>query len=253
MDVYWLEQIEADVPVENDWLSTSEAIFLDGLRFARRRAHWRLGRWTAKRALAVCLNLPGSPPALAKIEICPSPSGAPEVFIDNRPAALAISLSHRSDRAVCAVAPSAVELGCDLELIEPRSDAFIADYFTPEERALVMRQPAAQRPRILALLWSAKESALKALRAGLRLDTRSLSVDLVDVSLGVTGWSPLQLCSTGGKIFQGWWQSADPMVRTVVVAPPSPPPIPLKITAYSPANMSCAPEPVLFMSSVPGE
>ena len=50
--------------------------------------------------------------------------------------------------------------------IEPRSDAFVADYFTIEEQALVARASAADRDRILALLWSGKESALKALREG---------------------------------------------------------------------------------------
>ena len=71
---------------------------------------------------------------------------------------------------------SGAELGCDLEIVEPRSDAFIADYFTAEEQALIERTSAADRSLLLALLWSAKESALKALRAGLRLDTRSVIV-----------------------------------------------------------------------------
>jgi len=32
-----------------------------------------------------------------------------------------------------------VEIGCDLEVVEPRSDAFVADYFTSEEQALIAR------------------------------------------------------------------------------------------------------------------
>ena len=78
MDVCWLEQTEADVPAENDWLNASEAARLNAMRFAKRRADWRLGRWTAKRALAVCLNLPFDRRALAGIEIRSAPSGAPE-------------------------------------------------------------------------------------------------------------------------------------------------------------------------------
>lgn len=228
MDVYWLEQTQADVPAENDWLSTKEAGFLGSLCFPKRRADWRLGRWTAKRAVASCLQLPDSPPALAKLEICRAPSGAPEVFIDNKRAALTISLSHRSDRALCAVGPAGVELGCDLELIEPHSDAFLADYFTAEEQALVARRPASERLRLLALLWSGKESALKALHAGLGLDTRSVIVDLVNPAIGSPGWCPFRVRSTSGKIFYGWWQSSDPVVRTLVAAPPPAPPIALK-------------------------
>ena len=236
MDVYWLEQTEADVPEENDWLSPGEAVRLERLRIARRRAQWRLGRWTAKRAAAACLDSPERPPAFAKIAICPAPSGAPQVFFEEKPAALTISISHREDRAICAVARPGVELGCDLELIEPHSDAFITDYFTAEERGLVARHCAAEWPRILALLWSGKESALKALGAGLRLDTRSVIVDLVDVSAGENCWSPFQVRCAGGKIFHGWWQQAEHMVRTVVAAPPPASPILLEIHADAPGE-----------------
>jgi 4'-phosphopantetheinyl transferase len=232
MDVYWLEQTEADVPRENDWLAPREAAFQLGLRYAGRRATWRLGRWTAKRALAICFNLPESPAELAKIEVRRAPSGAPEVFLENKLAAVTISLSHRNGGAICAVALPAVELGCDLELIEPHSDAFIADYFAAEEQSRVAQQSAADRPGLLALLWSGKESALKALRAGLRLDTRSVIVDLVDMSTDVKCWRPLQVRYTGGKIFDGWWQVADRMVRTVVAAPPPAPPISLKFVTH---------------------
>ncbi len=40
---------------------------------------------------------------------------------------------------------SGVELGCDLEVIEPRSEAFLSDYFTAEEQALVARAHATDR------------------------------------------------------------------------------------------------------------
>jgi 4'-phosphopantetheinyl transferase len=225
MEVHWQEQIEADVPVDDDWLGASEATFLGGLRFAKRRADWRLGRWTAKRALAIWLGVPSHPEVLAKIEIRPAPSGAPEVFVANKPGAVTVSITHRGGRAACAVAPSDIEMGCDLELIEPHSDAFISDYFTLEEQVLVTEAPATDRPRLLALLWSAKESALKALHKGLRLDTRSVVVRLVEDSFDLNGWSPLQVRYTDGQVFHGWGQQADGIVRTLVAAPPPHPPI----------------------------
>ena len=174
MNVYWLEQIQGDVPPGDDWLSASEVACQHALRFAKRRADWTLGRWTAKCAVAAYLNLPAQPLVLAKIEIHPTASGAPEAFVDERPAAVTISLSHRDGRAICAVAQLGVELGCDLEVIEPRSEAFLSDYFTAGEQALVARAPTADQTRLVTLLWSAKESTLKALKTGLRLDTRSV-------------------------------------------------------------------------------
>jgi 4'-phosphopantetheinyl transferase len=239
LDVYWLEQTEADVPVDDDWLSTSEAVRLNGMRFAKRRTEWRLGRWTAKRALAISLNMPGHREALAGIEIRPADSGAPEVFFANQPATFTISLSHRRGTAVCAVAPSGVALGCDLEIIEPRDDSFIADYFAPEERALMARKSIADQPRLLALLWSGKESALKALREGLRLDTRSVIVTPVEApqrrgedhqqcagpSCGPNPWHRLHVRYTDGQIFHGWWQHTGDLLRTLVAASPLAPPI----------------------------
>jgi 4'-phosphopantetheinyl transferase len=233
LDVYWLEQSEADVPKEDDWLSASEAVRLKSMRFAKRRADWRLGRWTAKRALALSLNMPRHPKALAGIEIRPAQSGAPEVFLANQPAWVTVSLSHRGGSAVCAVALSGAALGCDLEIIEPRSDAFMADYFTAEEQAWVAQESVADRSRLLALLWSGKESALKALREGLRLDTRCVTVSLVEApqSGDANGWRPLHVRYGDGQTFHGWWQHTGDLLRTLVAAPPPGPPILLKATS----------------------
>lgn len=232
-DVYWLEQTEADVPAENDWLSAGEIRRLIDMRFAKRRGDWRLGRWTAKRALAICLNLPQDPRSLAEIEIRAAASGAPEAFPAGQPAAISVSMSHRSGRAVCAVAFSVVALGCDVEKVEPRSDAFVADYFAAHEQALVARSPAADRSRLLALLWSAKESALKALHAGLRLDTRLVVVSPKDIASSHGGWHPLEVRHIDGQVFLGWWQLEGDFVWTMVSAPPPEPPVPLHISAYS--------------------
>jgi len=232
MNVYWFEQTEADVPAENDWLSADEAACLKGMGFAKRRADWRLGRWTAKRALSVCLDVPAHPQVFKKIEIRPAASGAPEVFFADQPTAVTISLSHRAGRAACAVAMSGMEMGCDLEMVEPHSNAFVADYFTSEEQALVARTAPVDRARLLALLWSAKESTLKALHEGLRLDTRCVIVSPFAASFDLNGWSPLRVRYTGGQVFQGWWQQADDILRTVVAAQPLDSPIPLIIPAH---------------------
>ena len=232
MKVYWLEQKEADVPGTNEWLSANEVLYLSSMRVAKRRTDWRLGRWTAKCALSVYLEVPANLQVFKKMDIRPAPSGAPEAFFDNQPAAVTISLSHRSGVAICAVAKSGVAMGCDLEMVEPRSAAFVADYFTVEEQTLVARASAADRTSLLALLWSAKESALKALHEGLRLDTRSVMVNPRAASFDLNGWSPMSVSYTGGQVFQGWWQRAGNVVRTVVADPPPDSPIPFKIPAH---------------------
>ncbi len=222
--ICWLGQTQADVPAENDWLSVSECVCLSGLHFAKRRDDWRLGRWTAKCAVASLQRRPTDLQTLAQIEIRPALSGAPEVFIANDPAAVTISISHRSGAAICAVAGSGVDLGCDQEVIEARSEAFVADYFTEDEQALVARISEAERSPLVTLLWSAKESALKALREGLRLDTRTVAVSPLDQAADPNGWRPLRVCADG-RTFQGWWQQARGMIQTFVADPPPDSPI----------------------------
>ena len=126
MELYWLEQTESDVPADDHWLSPEESICLHSMRFAKRRDDWRLGRWTAKRALVAHLRLPTYIRALADVEIHAAESGAPEVFLYGEPADFTISLSHRAGTALCTVGPPVSNFGCDLERIEPRSEAFVS-------------------------------------------------------------------------------------------------------------------------------
>jgi 4'-phosphopantetheinyl transferase len=252
MDVYWMEQRQSDVPVGSHWLSTDELDCLGTLSFPKRRGDWRLGRWTAKRALSVYLKLGCYPQSLANIEIRPAASGAPEAFVGRRPAAASISLSHSNGSAVCAIAPFGTALGCDLELIEPRSDAFVADYFTTEEQALVAQMSVKDRPKLLALLWSAKESALKALHEGLRLDTRSVTVSLRENAINSASdrercskqsgltlgqqkpiWRQLAVRYTNGDVFQGWWRQSGDLLLSLVAAPPPFAPIALEIPTWN--------------------
>jgi len=215
--VYWLEQREGDLPPQQDWLSPGEGLVLDSLHFPKRRTDWLLGRWTAKKALAICFGIRHQPAQLARIEIRAAPTGAPEAFLADRTIATNISLSHSSGRAMCAVVLCETTLGCDLEKVEPRSDAFVEDYFTSEEQATVRSAPSADRGLVSTLIWSAKESALKALRTGLRVDTRSVTVSVNDASaLGLPGWRQLQVRYAEDQNLEGWWQAADGFVRTVV-------------------------------------
>lgn len=251
IDVYWLEKSEADLPSDDSWLSPDESTRLRGMRFPKRRADWRLGRWTAKCALAACLKMPAGRTAFAQLEIRSTASRAPQVFICGKAAPVTISLSHRQNVAMCAVAPPGAALGCDLELVEPRTQTFVEDYFTREEIWLLRQTADDSRYRITALLWSAKESALKALGVGLQLDVRSLAVagltdglcqDRKEAAINsvksttagqipVEGWHSLQVRGTEHQIFNGWWQESGGLVRTLVAAPP--PSIPILLNAQA--------------------
>jgi 4'-phosphopantetheinyl transferase len=249
MKVYWYEQNLSDVPAEEVWLSIAERNHLRSLRFAKRRADWLLGRWTAKNAVAMFLSLTASSSRLTDIEIWPTMSGAPRVLFRGGPVPISISLSHRESVALCALGAACALLGCDLEAVEPHSEAFVADYFSAEEQALVQEAQPADREWILSLLWSGKESALKVFGEGLRLDTRQVIVSVRSMlelqneradnpspcssfcvrkfSRG-NGWRPLEVRKTSGQILQGWWSQTAKLMRTVLAVPPPDPPIRMK-------------------------
>jgi len=238
MQIYWLEQDAAEVSDEADWLSAAELARLSSFHIAKRRRDWRLGRWTAKHAVAAYLKLASEPSTLAAIEIRSAASGAPEAFLDGYRARASISLSHRDGCAACAVASQEFTLGCDLEVVEPRCEAFVTDYFSLDEQQAIARAPGSERFRLLALLWSAKESALKALRTGLRMDVRSVWIsfgealtDANTLALGdsscTAGWRPFTAHHPDG-IFYGWYDCSGTFVRTIVSAPQCGPPMALQ-------------------------
>jgi 4'-phosphopantetheinyl transferase len=214
MLIRWLARGMRDVPESDDWLTPAESARLASLRFPKRRTEARLARWTAKAALTAALGLDDGAGTLAGIEIRAAATGAPEAFLGEEPAPAAVSLTDRADWAVCVVAPVDLAVGCDLELVEPRSDAFVRDWLTPAEQDLVRGAAQGIERQLLAnLVWSAKESALKALQTGLRRPTRSVEVDVVE-RMGQERWARLLVRSEEGLTFPGWWRRYGDFVLT---------------------------------------
>jgi 4'-phosphopantetheinyl transferase len=209
--VYWFTQNLSDVPQDNDWLSEEERCVLSGLRFEKRRNDWRLGRWTAKKVIAQCLSQVNLKPSLLKIRA--AADGAPEAFYDNKPLDISISISHAAQRSLCAAGPKEYSVGCDLEVLDPREDSLIQDYFTPEEIELCHK--AKDKTVVTNLIWSAKESMLKSLREGLRMDTRSVQA-LPCFGNSEQEWQQWTgHCAELSRAFYGWWRIEDGFVYTI--------------------------------------
>jgi len=215
----------ADAPGDDAWLSPREAAWVARMRFPKRRTEFRLGRWTAKKALALYLGRDASAPALGSIEIDRAPDGAPLPLVEGRPADAYLTMTDRADQAVCLVGPPGTALGCDLELVEARSHAFVADFLTPAEQALVAAA-GEERDLVANLVWCGKESALKVLRTGLRRDTRSVEVSFPG-GAEVAGWAPMSVRAVEGAVFPGWWRRFGAFVLTLAATEPFAPPRPL--------------------------
>ncbi len=225
MIIRWLNQTAAQVPPDDGWLSADERAVLASLTVPKRRADWRLGRWTAKRALSALVgraDLPQVSPVrllASDIVIRARADGSPEAMARGLPLPFVLSLSHCDNQAMCAVAPEGVAIGCDVEAIGERDRAFVIDWFTSREAATIDRAAPADRAWQVTLVWSAKESALKALRTGLSVDTRD-----VEVKFGGAGvenrWQPVEVrASAPYSRFGGWWRIERDRIYTVVSAP----------------------------------
>jgi 4'-phosphopantetheinyl transferase len=211
--VFYSTGARSSVPDEQHWLSRQEIYVLSGFKLPKRRQDWLLGRWTAKSTL----NLLAQPHSyrLQDWRITAAPDGAPGVWLNGKPVDLCISLSHSAGMAFCAVAASSQRMGCDIEKIEVRSRSFEETFFTASELELLERYPADERARLVTLVWSAKESVLKALRTGLRSDTRRIRI--VSIETGdACRWRPFKAQdSRNGDTFDGWWQVKNSMLYTV--------------------------------------
>jgi 4'-phosphopantetheinyl transferase len=224
---WWLARAEEQLPSSGRWLTDNERRYAGGMRYTKRRADFLLNRWTLKLTVARSLGWADDDSALARIEARPAPDGAPELFVDGQPTGRGVSLTDRAGCAACLVADEPAAIGCDLELVEPRSAAFVRDYLTGPEASFVTAAGPAHDVAA-NLIWSAKESALKVLRTGLRRDTRSVQVTVADLAPPERSWSPLEVRITEGEVFGGWWRRSGPFLLTTCAAGPAPQPAALE-------------------------
>jgi 4'-phosphopantetheinyl transferase len=223
----WMARGEHEIPSGEHWLTLCERERLDGMRFSKRRTEYLLRRWVGKQAVAVATGVPSDPAALARIEVANLRSGAPVVRVDGAPVGLEVSLTDRAGWAVCLLTETEAHVGCDLEIVERRSPGFVTDFLTAGEQLYLAARPDTDHDALANLLWSAKESALKVLRTGLRRDTRTVEVTVhepPDADLG--GWAPLDIRTAEGGHMNGWWRRDGVFLVTVaaeqLLLPPTP-------------------------------
>jgi 4'-phosphopantetheinyl transferase len=241
--ISWLLQSASDDPdltrgsAPAGLLDASEQARLASLKTHKRKRDWLLGRWTAKR-LTQCyverqtgLRLP-----LDALIIGSWPDGAPYVCLDcgarsaevehNLQSAicnLQLSISHSNGYALCALTEEG-NVGVDIERIEPRDRQFVEDYFTADEILQVQTAPIEQSEALITAIWSAKESALKAFRLGLSVDTRSVACTITQPNQG-RDWGHVAY-AFDGRLLQldsapaltGWWRQTEAFVLTVALA-----------------------------------
>lgn len=229
----WLARGEPHLPSSTLWLTPYEARRAASMRFTKRRTEYLVRRLTAKHAVLATLGWAVEESTLARVAVPNRLTGAPYVEVDGEPLGLDVSLTDRAGWGVCLVGSDLGAVGCDVEIAEPRSPGFVRDFLTAAEQHVIAQAGAPEQQHLLAnLYWSAKESALKVLRTGLRRDTRSVEVVLDEPDEARSGhWSSLHVVSRHDgdeRVLPGWWTREGVWLLTVCYAEPGPSPTPLE-------------------------
>jgi 4'-phosphopantetheinyl transferase len=228
--VYWLQSsVATSLHAEYSWaqgslLSDQETTLVASFKAEKRRRDWLLGRYTAKHLVQqVVREKTGQLPPLTSFSVLGRPDGSPEVVWKEQPDnfACTISISHSADVAFCALIERADwPLGADVERVDRRIMSFINDYLTAAEHELIEQTVEGWRPLHSTAIWSAKEAALKALRVGLRQDTRTLSCLVAPVAAPPDDWTPFIIQWEAGvkeRPLTGWWRIEDNFILAMAV------------------------------------
>lgn len=230
-ELRWYACGEDRIPAGTAWLHPDERRRLSGYRFAKRRTEYCLRRAAGKYAVAAKLGLDVSrADELGRIGVLTARGGAPYVVVDDEPCGLEVSLTDRAGHAVCLVGPEGAArsvggLGVDVEIVEHRSQDFVRDFLTRREQGWLTGRLVGAPDAYAAganLIWSAKEAALKVQRVGLRADTRSVDVSVLQ-GHRPDGWARLTVDHAGGA-YPGWWRRDGAFLLTVVTRQPCEPP-----------------------------
>lgn len=218
-DVRYLKRCRADLPRNQGWLAPPESRVLQTLQVPKRRDDWLLGRWTVKSALRRFPGLREHRPE--DWQVMAEASGQPAVLLQGNRQDIRVSLSHSRDTALCVLSTGPAAIGCDLEGIEKRTPTFEETYFARSELAILDCLPEGSRTAVATLMWSAKESVLKALGLGLRADTKRIEVMPEDRG-NCRVWTPLAArdLHTSAR-FTGWWRIDGDMLLSVVSSDPA--------------------------------
>ncbi len=121
--------------------------------------------------------------------------------------AFSISLAH-SHQGVCAAVAEGIDVGIDLETIQPRHPDLYKFIFHPDEFGLMDDAPL-NRDELLILCWTLKEATLKGMKTGFRCSPKKLrlSIDFENEQASIT--------SPGNTIWIGNFEKKDSCYLTV--------------------------------------
>lgn len=163
-----------------EYLSESELKYFHDLpgNKTNRPAEWLAGRIAAKQAIQKLIG-PNNLPDYKQIEITYSELGQPKYKNIN------ISISHVEDFAA-AEAVTHGKVGIDIEHIRVFPKLVYDKFLTEKEKLWLTSLPVEKFDTYTTILWSLKESYLKALGLGIRKSPAEVEFELIGTEFKIT-------------------------------------------------------------------
>ena len=181
----WPDTATRDVVMRRFLGKPERALYLDRTPNAQRP--WLLGRVAAKDAARRLGCATGATAPLFPIEVAVDQRRArpPSVHHTARPRPPGVDRPHPG--LGVAIVGDGVDVGIDVEVVEPRSATFEATALTADEHAPWSRPIDPDRDTALTTLWAAKEAAAKAAGTGLQGRPRDFPITEVIVDGSAPG------------------------------------------------------------------
>lgn len=161
-------------------LHQDEIVYLNGLKYDRRKSSYLLGRISAKNALSTIIPVKT---AMNSFKVGFGVFQFP--VLEHLPySGFQVSITHCDTIGISLAYPEAHPIGVDIEKINPEKVDSMISMFTQEEITLT-NLCLNDRATAYTLLWTAKESLSKILKTGMMIDFKYLELESLNYENGL--------------------------------------------------------------------
>jgi phosphopantetheinyl transferase len=187
---YTLQDCISD-PVK--YLNNTELFDYQKLSVPKRQMEWLASRLLVKQLVRESVEN-GRLLQYRSIEVRKETSGVPYVYLKGTGRIGWLSFSHSNSGVFAAFSTNNnTWFGVDIEYVEARSPLLFEDFFTKNEFDTVNALDGTEKDKLANLVWSAKESYLKATEKGLQMDTRRVEILQSTAPSMTPDWTPIEM------------------------------------------------------------
>ncbi len=201
IEVVNVKQINEKIQSESEYLANNlqrdELEKYSSIKIEKRKNEWLAGVIAAKTALRNLMpNLENSDILIEKSDL-----GKPIAVTNKGKKKTFVSITHSNGYAIALVS-SSLNVGIDLEIIEPRDSSLIDELLAPKEQSLLNIKNQDISDEKLTIIWAAKEAVSKVLGIGLNIDLHDLEIVKLQNNSITVQVDPSKLPAEANKIIK---------------------------------------------------